>query len=83
MAELWALLISAQDNPSGIPDSLLDMKREEIIKKKVNTKKKKFLQFSFTLVVTGKRRKRARKQRQGTGKGPRTREIGQGEEIQG
>jgi hypothetical protein len=83
MAELWALLISAQDNPSGIPDSLLDMKREEIIKKKVNTKKKNFLQFSFTLVVTGKRRKRARKQRQGTGKGPRTREIGQGEEIQG
>lgn len=35
MAELWALLISAQENPSGIPDSLLDLKREEIIKKKV------------------------------------------------
>ena len=35
MAELWALLISAQENPSGIPDSLLDMKREELMKKKV------------------------------------------------
>lgn len=37
MAELWALLISAQENPAGIPDSLLDLKKEELAKKKVNT----------------------------------------------
>lgn len=36
MAELWALLISAQENPTGIPDSLIDLKREEMAKKKVN-----------------------------------------------
>lgn len=37
MAELWALLISAQENPAGIPDSLLDLKKEELAKKKVIT----------------------------------------------
>lgn len=36
MAELWALLLSAQDNPTGIPDSLIDLKREELAKKKVH-----------------------------------------------
>jgi len=35
MAELWALLISAQENPTGIPDILIDQKREEMAKKKV------------------------------------------------
>lgn len=35
MAELWALLISAQENPTGIPESLIDLKREELAKKKV------------------------------------------------
>lgn len=36
MAELWALLISAQENPTGIPDSLLELRKEEITKKRVN-----------------------------------------------
>lgn len=35
MAELWALLIQAQENPTGIPDSLLDVKKEELAKKRV------------------------------------------------
>nr|CAH7746582.1 unnamed protein product [Callosobruchus chinensis] len=34
MAELWDLLISAQENPSGIPTSLMDAKREELAIKK-------------------------------------------------
>lgn len=36
MAELWALLIQAQENPTGIPDSLLDVKKEELAKKRVS-----------------------------------------------
>lgn len=35
MAELWELLISAQDSLTGIPDQLMDLKREELAKKKV------------------------------------------------
>lgn len=35
MAKLWDLLISAQDSPSGIPEHLMDLKREELAKKKV------------------------------------------------
>lgn len=35
MAELWDLLISAQDSPTGIPEHLMDLKREELAKKKV------------------------------------------------
>ncbi|CAH2016069.1 unnamed protein product [Acanthoscelides obtectus] len=34
MAELWALLISAQESASGIPESLMDAKREELAMKK-------------------------------------------------
>lgn len=36
MAELWKLLISAQENPTGIPDSLLELKKEELSKKRVS-----------------------------------------------
>jgi hypothetical protein len=67
MAELWALLISAQDNPSGIPDSLLDMKREEIIKKKVNTKKKK-IAILFHISCYRKKKKKSAKTETGNGK---------------
>lgn len=35
MAELWDLLISAQNSPTGIPEHLMDLKREELAKKKV------------------------------------------------
>lgn len=52
MAELWALLISAQENPSGIPDSLLDMKREELIKKKVRVI---YFVQNYTVSITGER----------------------------
>lgn len=37
VAELWELLISAQDAPTGIPEQLMDIKREELAKKKVLT----------------------------------------------
>ena len=30
MEELWELLLSAQANPTGIPDQILDAKKEEI-----------------------------------------------------
>jgi serine/arginine repetitive matrix protein 1 len=35
MRELWGLLLSAQQNASGVPQQFLDAKAEEIIKKKV------------------------------------------------
>lgn len=35
MKELWALLISAQNNASGVPQQFLDAKQEETRKKKV------------------------------------------------
>lgn len=35
MKELWALLISAQQNVSGVPQQFLDAKEEETKKKKV------------------------------------------------
>lgn len=37
MRELWGLLLSAQQNASGVPQQFLDAKAEEIIKKKVCT----------------------------------------------
>lgn len=36
MKELWTLLISAQNNASGVPQQFLDAKQEEARKKKVN-----------------------------------------------
>lgn len=35
MAELWELLISGEASPNGIPEQLMDLKREELAKKKV------------------------------------------------
>lgn len=35
MKELWALLLSAQKNASGVPQQFLDAKEEETRKKKV------------------------------------------------
>lgn len=35
MKELWALLLSAQKNASGVPQQFLDAKQEETRKKKV------------------------------------------------
>lgn len=35
MKELWSLLISAQQNVSGVPQQFLDAKEEETQKKKV------------------------------------------------
>lgn len=35
MKELWALLLSAQNNASGVPQQFLDAKEEETRKKKV------------------------------------------------
>lgn len=37
MRELWGLLLSAQQNASGVPQQFLDAKAEEIIKKKVHS----------------------------------------------
>lgn len=35
MRELWTLLLSAQNNASGVPQQFLDAKQEEARKKKV------------------------------------------------
>lgn len=35
MKELWALLLSAQNNASGVPQQFLEAKEEEMRKKKV------------------------------------------------
>ena len=35
MLELWKLLLSAQDTPGGIPQQLIDQKKEEILQRKV------------------------------------------------
>jgi serine/arginine repetitive matrix protein 1 len=37
MTDLWELLLSAQDSPTGIPDALMEMKKEEIKKRMVCT----------------------------------------------
>lgn len=42
MKELWSLLLSAQQNVSGVPQQFLDAKEEEAKKKKVY-----FVLFSF------------------------------------
>ena len=34
MGELWSMLDSAQQNESGIPQALLDSKKEEIVNRK-------------------------------------------------
>lgn len=51
MAELWALLISAQENPAGIPDSLLDLKKEELARKRVCTTQLAFGDFIFNFKI--------------------------------
>lgn len=35
MTDLWELLLSAQESPTGIPELLMEMKKEEIKKKMV------------------------------------------------
>jgi serine/arginine repetitive matrix protein 1 len=35
MAEMWDLLLSAQESPSGIPQQFLEQKKEEIKKRMV------------------------------------------------
>lgn len=44
MKELWALLLSAQNNASGVPQQFLEAKEEEMRNNKV------FLVFFFTLL---------------------------------
>lgn len=36
MTDLWALLLSAQESPTGIPESLLQKKKDEIKKRMVS-----------------------------------------------
>lgn len=36
MTDLWDLLLSAQESPTGIPEILMEMKKEEIKKRMVN-----------------------------------------------
>ena len=38
MGELWALLVSAQENIGGVPADFLEKKKEEIRKRKVKRK---------------------------------------------
>ena len=35
VSELWDLLLSAQESPSGIPAKFVDQKKEEILKRQV------------------------------------------------
>jgi serine/arginine repetitive matrix protein 1 len=35
MTDLWNLLTSAMESPDGIPDELVELKKQEIMKKKV------------------------------------------------
>lgn len=36
MTDLWELLLSAQESPSGIPPKFIEQKKEELKKKMVN-----------------------------------------------
>jgi hypothetical protein len=36
MGELWGMLISAQENAAGIPQAMVDAKKEEIRKRNVS-----------------------------------------------
>lgn len=48
MTDLWDLLLNAQDSATGIPDQLVEQKKEEIKKKMVGFFL--FLFFTFVLV---------------------------------
>ena len=37
MGELWTLLVSAQENPAGIPTEFLERKKEELLKARVRS----------------------------------------------
>lgn len=78
MAELWALLIQAQENPTGIPDSLLDVKKEELAKKRVS----KFSLYKTESVLSRVDLLGEGRQRTGTGTGAREGK-GQGQEAKG
>lgn len=49
MGELWGMLISAQENASGIPAALVEAKKEEIRKRNVSYAISFAIQFSQTL----------------------------------
>lgn len=49
MTDLWELLISAQESPSGIPPKFIEQKKEELKKKMVRFSFEKSLYFSFIL----------------------------------
>lgn len=36
ISELWALLASAQKSPDGMPAELVEMKKQELLKRQVN-----------------------------------------------
>jgi hypothetical protein len=40
MAELWPMLVSATKNPHGIPDKLIELKRQEMVKEDAAKMKK-------------------------------------------
>jgi serine/arginine repetitive matrix protein 1 len=47
MGELWDMLVLAQESPLGVPAELIELKRSELIKKKVNFNAFLFLQCWF------------------------------------
>lgn len=53
MKELWTLLLSAQNNVSGVPQQFLEAKQEEARKKKVSDLllPHSCLSFSFTTIL--------------------------------
>ena len=36
VGELWNFLVSAQKSPDGIPEELVEMKKQELLKRQVN-----------------------------------------------
>ena len=41
MAELWDMLLSAQENVGGIPTQLIEQKKKEIMEKKVRRERER------------------------------------------
>lgn len=51
MADLWTLLISAQESPTGIPESLLQKKKEELKKRSVRDPYLYFSSIVYKIII--------------------------------
>ncbi len=53
MSELWDLLLSAQDSPSGIPEVFMEQKKEEIKKRMVTPISLSFPNINLCFLKSG------------------------------